>query len=424
MIGFIIKGVLRDPNRSVLPALVAAIGVLLTVVFSAWFEGVFSDMIRLNAHLSTGHLKVMTRAYADNAEQIPNDLALLEVGALTKALRRRFPEADWTARIRFGGLIDAADAQGETRAQGVVTGYAIDLLTPGSQEAARMNIPQALATGKLPDHPGEALLSYDLAARLQIRPGDTVTLFSSTMEGGMAFSNFTVAGTLRFGMQALDRGAIIIDLKDAQTALDMEDAAGEILGFFRSGRYEEARALVIKNAFNADYAHTADEFAPLMLRLNDQNGLDEYLAMSRSLSGVMILVFVLAMSLVLWNTGLIGGLRRYQELGIRLAMGESKGGIFRSLIAEALVIGFIGSAIGTALGLAAAWYLQTYGLDLGNAVQGGSLMMPRVFKASIGPQAFYIGFIPGILAMVLGNALAGLGIYRRKTAELFKELSA
>ncbi|HRF39820.1 MAG TPA: hypothetical protein PK198_13600, partial [Saprospiraceae bacterium] len=82
-----------------------------------------------------------------------------------------------------------------------------------------------------------------------------------------------------------------------------------------------------------------------------------------------------------------------------------------------------GSVLGTALGLSAAYYLQETGLDFGSAVQGGSMMMPTVFRAHIGAQTFYIGFIPGLFSMVLGNALSGLGIYRRKTAELFKELS-
>ena len=45
-------------------------------------------------------------------------------------------------------------------------------------------------------------------------------------------------------------------------------------------------------------------------------------------------------------------------------------------------------------------------------------------KAQITPEAYYIGFIPGVLATFIGTALAGLGIYKRKTAQLFKELQA
>jgi putative ABC transport system permease protein len=130
----------------------------------------------------------------------------------------------------------------------------------------------------------------------------------------------------------------------------------------------------------------------------------------------------MAMSIVLWNTGLLGGLRRYTEYGIRLALGEEKSQIYKTMIYEALLIGIIGSVVGTALGLSAAWYLQTYGLDFGDMMANSTMMMPQVFRAYISPRLFYIGFIPGTFAMVLGTALAGFAIYKRKTAKLFKEL--
>ncbi len=423
MIQFLIKGIIRDKNRSVLPAIVVSIGVFLTVLFSAWFAGVFSDMIKVNANFTAGHVKVMTRAYADNAEQLPNDLAIVEVSELMNDLEAAYPEMEWVQRIHFGGLLDVPDEHGDTRGQGMATGQGIDFFSPGSNEPERMNIPQSIVQGTLPEQPGEALISNDFAERFSLQPGDTITLFSSTMNGGMTFANFSIAGTVRFGMKALDRGAILIDITDAQTALDMEDAAGEVLGYFKEGGYDEAKALAIKETFNAGYEADPDEFAPLMLRLNDQSGLGGYLAIANKMVSIMIFVLVLALSIVLWNTGLIGGLRRYNEFGIRLAMGEEKKHIFRSLLTESIVIGVIGSVVGTAFGLAAAWYLQEYGLNFGSAIQGGSMMMPETFRADIRAEAFYIGFIPGLFSMVLGNALSGIGIYRRNTAQLFKELS-
>ncbi len=50
------------------------------------------------------------------------------------------------------------------------------------------------------------------------------------------------------------------------------------------------------------------------------------------------------------------------------------------------------------------------------------MMMPPVYRAVVTPELFYIGFFPGLIAMTLGNALAGYAIYKRKTATLFKEL--
>jgi putative ABC transport system permease protein len=204
--------------------------------------------------------------------------------------------------------------------------------------------------------------------------------------------------------------------------LDMQDGSTEILGFLSSGVYDNEVATNVMENFNAKYADSSDEFAPVMVRLRDQNNLAGMLDYVDIASGLFIGIFVLAMSVVLWNTGLISGLRRYKEFGIRLALGEAKGEIYRSMIYEAVLIGVIGSVFGTAIGLGLAYYMQTVGLDIGQFLDNAGVMMPTTMRAKITPSLFYIGFIPGLLAMVFGNMLAGLGIYKRETATLFKEL--
>ncbi len=421
MFKFILKGLLRDKRRSLLPVIVVSIGVFLTVFMSGWLTGVFKDMIDVNANFTTGHVKIMTRSYAENENQIPNDLALTGVDSLMSELNSRYPEMEWVARIHFGGLIDIPDEQGETRAQGQAVGMGIDLFD-NSLEAERMNIPSSVVKGRIPSISGEALISDDFAEKFNVAVGDEMTLFGSTMNGAMMFQTYTISGTVRFGAAMLDRGAVIVDIEDAREAMDMQDAAGEILGYSKEGLYDDEQVSVIKESFNSAFTNPDDEFSPVMLRLRDQQGLDEYLALSESISFMMMLIFVLAMSIVLWNTGLLGGLRRYTEYGIRLALGEEKSQIYKTMLYEALLIGLIGSVIGTALGLSAAWYLQTYGLDFGDMMANSTMMMPQVFRAYISPRLFYIGFIPGTFAMVLGTALAGFAIYKRKTAKLFKEL--
>jgi len=136
------------------------------------------------------------------------------------------------------------------------------------------------------------------------------------------------------------------------------------------------------------------------------------------------MVFIFAMSLVLWNAGLLGGLRRYGEMGIRLAMGEEKGHTYRTMIYESVMIGLAGSVIGTAIGLSLAWLLQTYGINISNLMKGSSIMMPATIRANINPVDYYIGFIPGLISTVIGTALSGIGIFKRQTARLFKELEA
>ena len=422
MIRFIFKGILRDKSRSLLPVIVISIGVFLTVFMSGWMKGIFTDMVDMNAKFSTGHVKIMTQAYAENENQLPNDLALLEVDELLENLNSEYPYMDWVKRINFGGLLDIPDENGETRAQGPAAGRAVDLFSPNSMEAERMNIANSLVLGSLPEKPGEALISNDFANRFGVEIGDEVTLFGSTMYGSMMFSTFKISGTISFGSSVLDRGAIIIDISDAQLALDMFDASSEILGYFKNGGYDDSRADSVKTTFNTKYTLVDDEFSPKMYKLRDQQGLDELLLRSENMSGIMVFIFVFAMSIVLWNTGLLGGLRRYSEYGVRLALGENKGHIYRTIIYEAILIGIIGSVFGTLLGLGACYYLQENGLDFSSMMKNVNMMMPPVYRAVVSPELFYIGFLPGLIAMTLGNALAGFAIYKRKTAQLFKEL--
>jgi putative ABC transport system permease protein len=421
MIRFLLKGLLRDRQRSLLPVIVVFIGALLTVFLQSWMTGILGDMIDYNAKFSTGHLKVMTKAYWDRVEQTPNDLALVNVSPLVENLNKEFPDVEWVSRIRFGGLIDAPDSLGNTRAQGPGVGWGIDLFSPGSKEAERLNIPKNLILGRLPEKPGEILLSDDFAGKLQVKPGDQVTLVGSTMLGSMAIYNYTVAGTVRFGSQAIDRGAFIADISDVRMALDMQDAAGEILGYYRTGVFDKELATADVAKFMAANS-SEDPYGPVMVSLRDQAGLSQMVDYMDVIISIGIFIFVIAMSLVLWNAGLLGGLRRYGEFGVRLAMGESKGQVYRSLLWESVLIGIIGSVLGTAVSLALAFWLQKTGIDISGMMKSSSMMLPTVFRTQVTTASFYVGFFPGLVATVIGTALAGIGIYKRKTAQLFKEL--
>jgi putative ABC transport system permease protein len=422
MIKFLWKGILRDSQRSRLPIIIIAMGVFLTVVLTAWMTGILGDMITLNANFTTGHVKIMTRAYAENESQMPNDLALLEVNEISTQLEEDFPEVQWVERIRFGGLMDKPDENGETESQGPVGALAISLFDRSAGEVERMSVEKSIVSGVLPQEPGEILVSIGFAEKTGVELGDELTFFGSTMHGSMTFQNFKAVGIVRFGSQVLDRGGIIMDISDARQVMDMEDAAGEILGYFPGDKYPEQKAIQVAESFNAHYASDNSEFAPAMFTMRDQGDMGFYLDYIGVLGGIFVGIFVFAMSIVLWNTGLLGGLRRYKEFGIRLAMGEEKKHIYKTMLYEAVLIGIIGSVVGTAFGLGAAYYMQEVGFDFSSMTQNISMMVPSVYKANIQANAFYIGFVPGLLSMVLGTALSGIGIFKRNTAQLFKEL--
>jgi putative ABC transport system permease protein len=418
---FLLKGLLRDRSRSLFPLLTVLLGTMLTVVLYSWINGFEAELVRASAAFSTGHLKVTTKAYAKESDQMPNDLALLDVDSLLGALRRDYPQIVWTPRIRFGGLLDMPDSAGETRAQGPVIGLAVALFSPRGEERAMLNLGRALVRGRLPARSGEMLVSDQLAQRLSVKPDDEGTLIGSTMHGSLATANFTIVGMLHFGVNVMDRGAVIVDVADAQQMLDMQDAASEVVGFFPDEQFHQTAAEGLASRFNRGVTG-GDEFNPVMVTLREQQGLASTLDYASSAASVLIGIFVVVMSLVLWNAGLMGSLRRYGEIGLRLAMGEPRGGIYRAMLMEALLIGVAGSISGTAVGLTIAYYLQYHGINVTSMMQGASLFMADVLRARVTPASYGIGFLPGILATFLGTAVAGIGIYKRQTAQLAKEL--
>ena len=57
-------------------------------------------------------------------------------------------------------------------------------------------------------------------------------------------------------------------------------------------------------------------------------------------------------------------------------------------------------------------------------MKGSNMLMSGIFRAKITPTAFYLGFVPGVAATVFGSMISGIGIFKRQTSQLFKELES
>ncbi|MBW6514962.1 MAG: FtsX-like permease family protein, partial [Candidatus Syntrophosphaera sp.] len=263
--------------------------------------------------------------------------------------------------------------------------------------------------------------SHKAFEQLGLELGDTVTLIGSTVYGAMAMQNFQVAGAVDFGISALDTGAVVADIADIASMYDMPGGAGEILAFFRHGENKQREVKEIRDDFNSRFSGE-DEFDPVMLTMMEQNNLGYLLKVMDDSLGIMGLVFIILLGIVLWNSGLMNGIRRWGEFGVRLAIGERKAQVYRSLLGEALVIGVVGSVIGIIMGGLISLYFQKYGFDMTAYSQNSTIAANNIIHTKLNLEVILTSLIPGILATVLGAALAGIAIFKRQTSQLFKEL--
>jgi len=426
MIYFLTKGLLRDRSRSLFPVIIITVTVTIVIFAIGFMKGTMNSVFLDTAVIISGHEKVVTRAYKEESQLLPNDLALLDVDQIIINLNKEYPDHFWSPRITFGGLLDIPDKNGETKDQGPVFALGIDLLNNNSRISEIWELDKNLVKGRLPKTSDEVLIGKKLADKLNINIGDTATYIGTTMHNAFTTYNFTVVGTFDLRKGQADSQMMLVDISGARKALDMENAASEIFGFTHSLFYNDDKAVDLRSNYNESYSDTSDIFSPIMMALRDSSqqmgSMVDFVDAFLTIIGAIFLIIVMV---VLWNMGLMNGLRRYGEIGLRLAMGESKGDVYRSMILEAIIIGLTGTIIGTGLGLSFTYYIQENGIDYSeviSAMSTTSMVMPNIFYAKITPDLYYIGFIPGLIATVLGTMLAGLAIYKREMAQLFKEL--
>ena len=425
MIKFLTIGLLRDRSRSLFPVLVITLTVTLVIFTIGFMQGMLNNLLLDTAVILTGHEKVVTRAYSEESQLMPNDLALMDVDQLIENLEQEYPDFFWSPRITFAGLLDVPDENGETKFQGPVIAFGIDFLNDESRQVEIWELERSLVDGKLPENSNDALISSKLADQLNISAGESVTFIGSTMDNAFTTYNFKVSGTFNLRKGQTDKQMMLVDLSGARLALDMENAASAIFGFTHSLYYDDETAVALRTDYNNTKSDSLDIFSPFMLALRDGNQMGTMVDISGAMMAIMGGIFLVIVMIVLWNMGLMNGLRRYGEIGLRLAMGESKGQVYRSMISEAVIIGLTGTVVGTGIGLAITYYVQENGIDYTKGIEAlsnSSMVMPNIFYAQVTPDLFYIGFIPGVLATVMGTMLAGIAIYKREMAQLFKEL--
>ena len=425
MIKFLTKGLLRDRTRSFFPVLVITISVAIVVFASGFMAGTMNSLLLDTAVILSGHEKIVTRAYHEESMLMPNDLALLDADELIDKLEKEHPKFFWTPRITFAGLLDVPDEKGETKSQGPVIGMGIDFFSEGSRQVEIWELERNLVSGTLPVKKNDALISSKLADKLNILVGEKVTFVGSTIDNAFTTYNYNIVGTFNLRKGQTDRQMMLVDISGAREALDMDNAASAIFGFMHDLFYDDAALVALRTNYNKIESDSLDIFSPVMLALRDGNQMGTMVDMSNAILAIMGSVFLVIDMVVLWNMGLMNGLRRYGEVGLRLAIGEPKGHVYRSLITEALIIGLFGTIIGTGLGLSITYYVQENGIDYTKgmeALSNSSMVMPNIFYAQVTPDLLYIGFFPGVLATVFGTMLAGLAIYKREMSQLFKEL--
>jgi putative ABC transport system permease protein len=432
MITFLLRGVLRDKSRFLFPFTVVTIGVALVVSLVGFMEGVFMGMIDMTANLDAGHLRLVNKPFYEEEHLRPLDRSLAGQEETREWLKKNSPEqVEWFPRIRWGAILDVPDENGETLSQTPVVGMALELKTKNSTELKRMKMAESLVSGRLPESPNEMLMGDQLAETLGVGLGQSVTVLGQSFDGGMVADNYKIIGLVKFGVSAMDKKMVLIDLSDAQNSFYMEDMITDWLGFlppqYSLEEYEEVKRVMqepLKHWIASPPESWAKDDEPLLLTVRDQQNIGAIADKFNVIQGFVVGIFTFLMILVLWNAGILSGIHRYGEMGLRLAFGEPHWKLILTLGIEGLMVGILGAAAGSIFGGTFTYFLQEVGLNMGDSFAQTGMMINDVVRARLTVGGFVQAILPGIFASVAGTLVASLAIFQRSEANLFRELEA
>ena len=366
-----LKGLTQRPLRTLLTTLAIVLGVALV---SASFTITDTQKSAADALSSAAYdgtdavISAKTAFDLDTWEKRPTVPA-----SLLEEVR-----ADTGVEVAVGNVDDDAyiiGGDGKPRGQGPYFGVGFDAGTPGAEKLT----PFRLDSGDWAAGPGEVVIDSKTSEEEGLGIGDRVEIAT---RGGSR--EFEITGVARFGtVKALGPAtAAVFDLETAQALFEKRGAYDSILVAGDPGD--------VGPRYSVQSASEHDRF--------DLGGLDQFISVIRVVLLVFGLVAVLVGAFTILNTLSITVAQRTREFGLLRMVGATKRQVRVSVLVEALVLGLVASAVGTAGGLLLAEGLSgvfaALGLDLPDA---GTVFATRtaVVAMAVGVGATLVaGLIP------------------------------
>ena len=346
------RNILRHRRRSLVTLLAVVTGVVSIILFGGFvhanYEGLRESVIRSQY----GHLQVYQKGYEELHRSAPEKVRLAREDAdKIVALMEREPRfIAASRRIEFTGLLG-----NEKQSQAAVI-RAVDI-----EAESLINSALTVIDGNdlEADDAEGVLLGEGLAQSLNAKPGDPLTLVSTTVDGGMNAVDVRVQGIFRSFAKEYDDRAMMMPLSQAQRVLGTDAVDMVVLLIDDTAHLPEVRtalASAFKQAGLATEMRGWEQLASFYHRV-----VELY-------DGIFMFVIIVIAVVVLFgitNTMMMAVMERTAEIGTLRAIGTRQTGIVRQFVVEGLVLAALSSVIGVILAVA-----------LSRGITGLEIMMP------------------------------------------------
>ena len=348
------RNILRNRRRSAITLLVIVFGSVGLILFGGYKARTFYALRESTIRNRLGHLQIFKKGYSTSESQKPLAYALDDVDAVRRSVERD-PRVKMTAaQITLMGLVSNGE-KSETF-----------LATAVEPEKDRLMQSQRVTAGaSLTNHePDAALIGAGLAKSMHVKPGDYLTLMTTTVAGSLNAMDVRVAGIFMTGVKEYDDRAVKLPIAGAQLLLQTKKV--EKLLVFLNNTDDTAAvhadlARSLRGVEFKEWSELASYYHQVVALYNGIFGFLGFIVFG-------IVIFSVA------NTILMSVFERTREIGTLMAIGTTRARLWRMFLAEGFSIGVIGCVLGL-----------TAGVALASVINHGNVMLPP-------PPGYTVGY--------------------------------
>jgi len=257
-------------------------------------------------------------------------------------------------RVYGYGLLSAAHRSAGVELMGIVPDEEPKITVLNSQI-----VKGEYLTARLPKG---VVLGDSLASTIGIELGSEIVLLTQAADGTMGNDVYTVVGIFHTGLDAVDRGLVLMSVAALQDLLHLAPARIHEVGIkLKNITTATAVAATLQTQLGKRFPVRARAWPELAPELAG------YVQFNRGVTFVLFFIFFLMAVIGVMNTMLMAVFERTRELGMLMALGMRPIQIVGLVLAEAAGLAVASLIVGAALGVPVLWYLQVHGLDLGGA---------------------------------------------------------
>jgi putative ABC transport system permease protein len=346
-----IRNVFRNRRRTLITLAAMAFGVAAIIVFGGFVHSIYWGVRESTIRSQLGHIQLYRAGYAEKGNLAPYDYLITDYPALRAELVKLPHVKAVTARLGFSGLVST----GDTTTSFVGTGVQPEGETDLSSLAVIVD-GKELATRD----PRGVTLGVGLARAFGVKPGDDLTLLTTTRGGAINALAVTVRGAWESGEKAYDDRFLRVGLPEVQRLLDLEggEVQSVVLLLDATEHTAEVRAAIERMI--------RERGLPLEMKTWDDLALRYHQV--RELFGRIFAVLTLIVSVMvvfgITNTMTMAIFERTREIGTVMALGTRRRGVIAMFVLEGIFLGVLGAVAGAVLGVVLAKAISAVGIQL------------------------------------------------------------